>query len=108
MTLLYCFCFNVQPRSVILCFCFIFDLQKCRLHFLFQAHTALAEAEQRLTAEGRQFHVVTQNVDGLHLKAGSTNVLELHGSLMKTRCLKCREVRENNDSPICPALAGRG
>ncbi|XP_034232116.1 NAD-dependent protein deacylase sirtuin-5, mitochondrial-like [Thrips palmi] len=73
-----------------------------------KAHTALAEAERRLTAEGRQFNVVTQNVDGLHLKAGSSNVLELHGSLMKTRCLKCEDVRENRDSPICPALEGRG
>ncbi|KAK3920462.1 NAD-dependent protein deacylase [Frankliniella fusca] len=73
-----------------------------------KAHNALAEAERRLTAEGRQFNIITQNVDGLHARAGSLNVVELHGSLMKTRCLKCGEVRVNNDSPICEALRGRG
>ncbi|KAE8748713.1 hypothetical protein FOCC_FOCC004516, partial [Frankliniella occidentalis] len=73
-----------------------------------KAHTALAEAERRLTAEGHKFNIITQNVDGLHARAGSTNVVELHGSLMKTRCLKCGEVRVNSDSPICEALRGRG
>lgn len=36
--------------------------------------------------------VVTQNVDGLHLKCGSTNVIELHGTAFKVVCLRCREV----------------
>ncbi|KAJ1523391.1 hypothetical protein ONE63_001256 [Megalurothrips usitatus] len=72
------------------------------------AHNALAEAERKLTSEGRKFNIITQNVDGLHVRAGSHNVLEIHGSLMKTRCVKCRDVRDNHDSPICPALKDRG
>lgn len=86
-------------------------LKACLCTYLFipgQAHIALAEAEQSLSSEGRELNIITQNVDGLHVRAGSTNVLELHGSLMKTRCLKCGDVRENKDSPICPALKGRG
>lgn len=50
-----------------------------------RAHTALAEFEARLSASQR-FLLVTQNVDGLHQRAGSRNVIELHGSLARTRC----------------------
>ncbi|CAG2200597.1 SIR2L5 [Mytilus edulis] len=39
---------------------------------------------------------------------GQENILELHGSLFKTRCTKCEEVIENRLSPICPALADKG
>lgn len=49
------------------------------------AHLALARAEQNL-AEGRQWTLITQNVDGLHQVAGGRNVVELHGSLFRTRC----------------------
>nr|CAD7597551.1 unnamed protein product [Timema genevievae] len=73
-----------------------------------RAHEALAECESRLKREGKNFLLITQNIDGLHLKAGSQEVLELHGSLFKTRCLKCGRVAENRDSPICPALKEKG
>lgn len=72
------------------------------------AHLALAEAEQHLTAQGRHLVIITQNIDELHFKAGSKNVIELHGSLFRTQCSKCGEVRANTDSPICHALAGKG
>jgi NAD-dependent deacetylase len=49
------------------------------------AHLALASWEARL-AEVQSFTVLTQNVDGLHIRAGSRNVVELHGSLLRTRC----------------------
>ncbi|MBY0552371.1 MAG: hypothetical protein K2W95_34140 [Candidatus Obscuribacterales bacterium] len=49
------------------------------------AHHALAALEKRLGADDT-LTIVTMNVDGLHLRAGSTNVLELHGSLMHSRC----------------------
>lgn len=45
--------------------------------------------------------MITQNVDGLHVRAGTKNLIELHGNLYKTRCTKCKEVLVNNDSPIC-------
>lgn len=74
----------------------------------FQAHKAIAECQARLAKEGRDVTVITQNIDGMHQRAGTKDVVELHGSLWKTLCLKCREVAENFDSPICSALAGKG
>ena len=50
-----------------------------------KAHTALAELENM----GIVRHVITQNIDGLHKKAGSRNVTEIHGSLRETYCLQC-------------------
>jgi NAD-dependent deacetylase len=50
-----------------------------------KAHTALAELENM----GIVRHVITQNIDGLHKKAGSQNVTEIHGSLRETYCLQC-------------------
>ncbi|CAB3761547.1 NAD-dependent protein deacetylase [Paraburkholderia humisilvae] len=49
------------------------------------AHRALA----RLEAAGHVAALVTQNVDGLHQRAGSTNVIELHGSIGAVTCLDC-------------------
>jgi NAD-dependent deacetylase len=50
-----------------------------------RAHLALAKLEE----EGKLIGVVTQNIDGLHQKAGSKNVFELHGSVMRNFCMKC-------------------
>ena len=72
------------------------------------AHEAIAAAEQRFRAEGRELVVITQNIDGLHARAGSSNILELHGNLFKVRCTRCEAVTVNTDSPICEALRGRG
>ncbi len=49
-------------------------------------HLALVEAEKRL---GDRFLLATQNVDGLHPKAGSERLYELHGNLFKSRCATC-------------------
>lgn len=49
------------------------------------AHLALAKLEQ----QGKLKAVITQNIDGLHQMAGSTNVLELHGSVHRNYCLNC-------------------
>lgn len=49
------------------------------------AHMALAELERR----GKLEAVVTQNIDGLHQQAGSINVLELHGSVLRNYCVEC-------------------
>ncbi len=51
------------------------------------AHCKLAELE----AAGKLSAVVTQNIDGLHQMAGSQNVLELHGSVHRNTCMKCRK-----------------
>jgi NAD-dependent deacetylase len=60
-------------------------------------HFALAELERRW---GDRFTLVTQNVDGLHRAAGSKNVLEIHGSLHRTRCLACHEVLDRGLEPL--------
>lgn len=52
--------------------------------------------------------MVTQNVDGLHKRAGSGEVVELHGALHKVICTKCKFIDENFDNPICEALRNRG
>jgi NAD-dependent deacetylase len=75
------------------------------------AHHALAELEKL----GRLQALLTQNIDGLHQKAGSKNVVELHGSLERLLCLNCRNTFPsknfyphfiaNNVIPRCPACA---
>ncbi|MDH5668729.1 MAG: NAD-dependent deacylase [Nitrospira sp.] len=60
------------------------------------AHEALATLEARQD----RFHLITQNVDGLHHLAGSRRVLELHGDIWKVRCVRCRRVTDNRDVPL--------
>ncbi|KAJ4943524.1 hypothetical protein JOQ06_006024 [Pogonophryne albipinna] len=72
------------------------------------AHLAIAECEERLIKQGRNVTVITQNIDELHRRAGSKNILELHGSLFKTRCMSCGHEAANYHSPICGALKGKG
>ena len=52
-----------------------------------KAHLALAELER----QGKLKAVVTQNIDGLHQAAGSKEVLELHGSVHRNYCTRCRK-----------------
>lgn len=51
------------------------------------AHKTLAKWEN----EGKLLAIVTQNIDGLHQKAGSKNVCELHGSVLRNYCTRCRK-----------------
>jgi NAD-dependent protein deacetylase/lipoamidase len=59
-------------------------------------HRALA----RLESAGAQFALITQNVDGLHRAAGSRNVIELHGSIWRLRCLDCALETDNREAPL--------
>ena len=67
------------------------------------AHDYLAALEMA----GRLTAVITQNIDGLHQAAGSRNVLELHGSIHRNRCLKCAKfyppefIRDSVGVPKC-------
>ena len=72
------------------------------------AHIAIANAEKRFKEQGKRMIVITQNIDELHRKAGTENLLELHGSLFRTLCTNCMDVAVNYDSPICEALRGHG
>lgn len=57
--------------------------------------------------EGKLSAVITQNIDGLHQKAGSQNVLELHGSVLRNYCMNCGKfytgefVKESSGIPTC-------
>lgn len=53
-------------------------------------HRVLAQWEQ----EGKLSAIVTQNIDGLHQKAGSENVLELHGCVLRNFCTQCRKFHD--------------
>jgi NAD-dependent SIR2 family protein deacetylase len=56
-------------------------------------HRALAEMESAGAVSG----VITQNVDGLHLRAGSSHVIEVHGTMRRVLCLHCGQVFDRRD-----------
>ena len=60
-----------------------------------RAHRKLAELE----AAGKLRAVITQNIDGLHQEAGSKNVLELHGSILRAYCSRCRKPYHRRHQP---------
>ena len=66
-------------------------------------HIKLAELEK----QGKLKAVITQNIDGLHQKAGSKKVLELHGSVLRNYCMKCNKfynaehIFKSNGIPKC-------
>ena len=72
------------------------------------AHRKLAELERA----GKLKAVITQNIDGLHQKAGSRQVLELHGSVLRNYCEKCGAfygldtILHSTGVPRCPACGG--
>ncbi len=62
---------------------------------------------KKLEDKGKLKGIVTQNIDGLHTKAGSKNVYEIHGTIYKNSCLKCgksygpEKVFQTNGVPMC-------
>ena len=66
-------------------------------------HKYLYELEKR----GKLKAIVTQNIDGLHTKAGNKNIYELHGTIYKNHCIKCnkeysaQDVFNSRDIPKC-------
>ncbi len=73
-----------------------------------KAHQALARLEEM----GKLRTVITQNIDGLHQKAGSQGVLELHGSIHRNYCIQCGRffdldyVMQDEDIPRCDRCEG--
>ncbi len=77
-----------------------------------RAHRAIARLEEIGVVKA----VITQNVDGLHQRAGSKNVIELHGDLRYAVCLNCRgkidlekvleEFKQKGGTPRCPQCGG--
>lgn len=72
-------------------------------------HKALAKLEEM----GKLKAVVTQNIDGLHQAAGSKNVYELHGSVLRNYCMKCHTfydeefILQSEGIPTCPTCGGK-
>ena len=68
-----------------------------------ECHLYLTKLEEK----GKLKAIITQNIDGLHQKAGSKNVLELHGSIYRNRCMDCNKfydekiVFESDSIPKC-------
>ncbi|GJL91929.1 NAD-dependent deacylase [Hyphococcus sp.] len=56
------------------------------------AHVALAKLEKELAALGGALTLITQNVDDLHERGGSQNVLHMHGELLKAECALCDQI----------------
>ena len=65
-----------------------------------------------LEKHNKKVTVITQNIDGLHQLAGSTNVLELHGSVLRNTCMQCHtkysldEILKMDTVPHCPKCNG--
>lgn len=72
-------------------------------------HLSLAKLEQI----GKLKAIVTQNIDGLHQAAGSKNVFELHGSVLRNYCMNCgsfyneKFILESEGIPTCPKCGGK-
>lgn len=73
-----------------------------------KCHTALYELEKM----GKLKAIVTQNIDGLHQAAGSSNVFELHGSVLRNFCMKChafydeKYILASEGIPVCEKCGG--
>ena len=94
----------------------VWSFYRARIHVLHEAepnaaHHALAELERR----GFVSAVVTQNIDTLHTRAGSRDVIEVHGSIRSAQCLRCLWTEsgeaalaqlEVRSAPLCPHCEG--
>jgi len=74
--------------------------QKCAAAKPNPGHLALARLERALSERKRRFTLLTQNVDRLHQAAGSSSVIELHGTLWVWRCTRCGVEREEMNVPL--------
>ena len=95
-------CFQVRPEIT---WKYLAAIQfNCRNVKPNAAHLAIARLEHH-----RDVVVLTQNIDGLHRRAGSSNVIEIHGTLEErhcTHCLRPADVNDQNIPPRCPQCGG--
>ena len=75
-------CFYKEPEL-------FFEFYKNNLNSLNIESNIVHKYLKKLEDNGKLKAIVTQNIDGLHQKAGSNNVLEIHGSIYHNHCLKC-------------------
>lgn len=90
-----------------------FDFYKKRMLFMNAQPNAAHKKLAQLEKAGKLKAVITQNIDGLHQAAGSKNVLEFHGSVLRNYCESCgksfpvKYVLEADGVPHCDACGGR-
>ncbi|RFU65902.1 NAD-dependent protein deacylase [Peribacillus glennii] len=94
--------FNRQPTEFWKKYKRIFHLGQLHAYQPSLAHTFLAGIERK----GKNVTIITQNVDGLHQKAGSRNVIEVHGAVTSATCPKCGGIYDftyimNMEVPVC-------
>ena len=105
--------YNKAPEEIISHHYFLentkefFEFYKDNLVFKNAMPNPCHEALATLEAMGKLRAIITQNIDGLHQKAGSKNVIELHGSVHRNYCMKCHKfydakfVFEQENIPRC-------
>jgi len=74
-------------------------------------HFALAQMESILQEQGTHFTLITQNVDGLHQRAGSQRIIELHGNIHRSKCFACGRIAPGDavhtgERPRCQHCGG--
>ena len=104
---------NVSPEFMLSVSCFysftkeFYKYYKANMNSLNVKPNIVHEYLAKLEQLGKLKAIITQNIDGLHQKAGSKNVLELHGTIYKNHCIKCKKeydaeyVFSSEDIPRC-------
>lgn len=104
---------NVSPEFMLNVSCFysftkeFYKYYKANMNSLNVKPNIVHEYLVKLEQLGKLKAIITQNIDGLHQKAGSKNVLELHGTIYKNHCIKCGKeysaeyVFNSEDIPRC-------
>lgn len=104
---------NVSPEFMLSVSCFysftkeFYKYYKANMNSLNVKPNIVHEYLVKLEQLGKLKTIITQNIDGLHQKAGSKNVLELHGTIYKNHCIKCGKeysaeyVFNSEDIPRC-------
>lgn len=94
--------FDADPEKV-------WDFHEKRREFVSGCHPAIGHQIIADIEIHKPFtRVITQNIDGMHQRAGSHNVIELHGSLWRVRCEKEKRVEENYEIPLKSRLCKCG
>ena len=93
-------CFNMHPEE-------FFDYYKENFNCLDVKPNITHKYFKKLEDQNKLKAIITQNIDGLHTKAGNKNVFEVHGTIYKNHCIKCNKEYDANyvfnskDIPLC-------
>lgn len=109
---------NIPPEEIISHDFFIertkdfYDFYKSKMVFTEAKPNIIHDFFAKLESDGKLMGVITQNIDGLHEKSGSKNVVNLHGTIYKNHCTECGKfydlnyIMESNGVPHCDSCGG--